>query len=119
MEKQIQARIKRLFGNLTIPNNYNYRMYDFSRDAKDILHSIEELYKLTGKAEYRDISGRLSHTLRKELLDAEYGYKQTLKKRAARVRTTEFHTMIRQCIQQIDIDIMEILHDMIEDSPKE
>lgn len=114
MEQDIIQRIKNTIDEMNdIP--YRNRPVKLKSLTTKILLLLNDLENVTSdktiKADCNLARAKLSHTLRNEVKWADNAYLKTLKKRAANIRTPEYHIKLHDAIRLIQMDLIDILHD--------
>ena len=113
MEQDIIQRIKNTIDEMNdIPyKNPPARLESLTRKILLLLNDLENATSdKTIKADCNLTRSKLSHTLSNEVKWADNAYLKTLKKRAANIRTSEYHIKLHDAIRLIQMDLMDILH---------
>jgi len=114
MKQKIIQKIKNTYEEMNdIP--YRDRHVRLESLTRQILTLLNDLMSATSDKKFRSSCFKawsaLSHTLDKEVSWADSAYIETLKNRAAKIRTKEYHTKHSNAIRRIYLDIIDILHD--------
>jgi len=113
MEQKIIQKIKNTYEEMY---NIPYRDHHVMLQSltRKILALFNDLMSATSDKKLRSSCFKaysaLSHTLDKEVNWADSAYIETLKNRAAKIRTKEYRAKLTNAINRIELDIFQILH---------
>ena len=109
MKEEYLKKINELYNEISNIQSLHQRLYSLEYLVKQILDLINQLKEIDDGENYSMIHSALNHTLGKEVYYADYSYKNSIKKNAAKVRKREYEKDLNNAIDQIHLDIYSLL----------
>jgi len=109
MKEEYLRKINELYNEISNMQSLHQKPYSLEYLVKQILDLINQLNEIDDGEHYSMIHSALYHTLGKEVYYADYSYKMSIKKNAAKVRQHEYKKDLDNAIRQIHYDIFSLL----------